>query len=43
VTGFWIALEDATIDNGCLWVARGGHAGRCASSFAATAEGVRVR
>ncbi|KAI8430619.1 hypothetical protein MSG28_000830 [Choristoneura fumiferana] len=23
--GFWIALEDATIQNGCLWVARGSH------------------
>lgn len=25
VTGFWIALEDATLDNGCLWVQPGGH------------------
>jgi len=25
VTGFWFALEDATRDNGCLWVERGGH------------------
>ncbi|CAN5569605.1 Dot/Icm type IV secretion system effector LegD1 [soil metagenome] len=25
VTGFWFAIEDATIDNGCLWVAPGGH------------------
>lgn len=23
--GFWIALEDATIDNGCLWAAPGTH------------------
>ncbi|XP_063371712.1 phytanoyl-CoA dioxygenase domain-containing protein 1-like [Cydia amplana] len=23
--GFWIALEDATIENGCLWMARGSH------------------
>ncbi|XP_013189323.1 phytanoyl-CoA dioxygenase domain-containing protein 1 [Amyelois transitella] len=23
--GFWIALEDATIQNGCLWMARGSH------------------
>jgi len=23
--GFWIALEDATIENGCLWFARGSH------------------
>tara|TARA_Y100000590_G_scaffold59729_2_gene63416 strand:- start:434 stop:1249 length:816 start_codon:yes stop_codon:yes gene_type:complete len=25
--GFWVALEDANINNGCLWVARGGHKG----------------
>lgn len=25
VTGIWIALEDATLDNGCLWVQPGGH------------------
>jgi phytanoyl-CoA hydroxylase len=25
VTGFWFALEDATRDNGCLWVQPGGH------------------
>jgi len=25
VTGFWFAIEDATVDNGCLWVATGGH------------------
>jgi phytanoyl-CoA hydroxylase len=25
VTGFWIALEDATLDNGCLWALPGGH------------------
>jgi phytanoyl-CoA hydroxylase len=25
VTGFWFALEDATLDNGCLWAAPGGH------------------
>jgi len=27
VVGFWIALEDATIENGCMWVAEGGHKG----------------
>ncbi|MEM9038785.1 MAG: phytanoyl-CoA dioxygenase family protein [Actinomycetota bacterium] len=27
VTGFWIALEDATLDNGCLWAQPGGHRG----------------
>lgn len=25
VTGIWVALEDATSDNGCLWVQPGGH------------------
>ncbi len=25
VTTFWFALEDATLDNGCLWVQPGGH------------------
>jgi len=25
IVGFWFALEDATIDNGCLWVITGGH------------------
>jgi phytanoyl-CoA hydroxylase len=27
VTTFWFALEDATLDNGCLWVQPGGHQG----------------
>jgi phytanoyl-CoA hydroxylase len=25
VTGFWFAIEDATLQNGCLWVKPGGH------------------
>ncbi|MAT03707.1 MAG: phytanoyl-CoA dioxygenase [Acidimicrobiaceae bacterium] len=25
VVGFWFALEDATLENGCLWAAPGGH------------------
>lgn len=25
VIGFWIALDDATIENGCLWAVPGGH------------------
>ncbi len=25
VTGIWVAIEDATRDNGCLWVQPGGH------------------
>ena len=27
VTGFWFAIEDATLDNGCLWAEPGGHEG----------------
>lgn len=27
VTGFWFAIEDSTLDNGCLWVEPGGHRG----------------
>ena len=27
VTGFWFAIEDATLDNGCLWAQPGGHLG----------------
>jgi phytanoyl-CoA hydroxylase len=27
VLTFWFALEDATLDNGCLWVQPGGHRG----------------
>ena len=27
VIGLWFALEDATIDNGCLWAQPGGHLG----------------
>jgi phytanoyl-CoA hydroxylase len=33
VTGFWIALEDATLDNGCLWVAPGEHRGSLRRRF----------
>jgi phytanoyl-CoA hydroxylase len=25
VVGFWFALEDATVENGCLWALAGGH------------------
>ena len=25
VTGFWFAIEDATLANGCMWAAPGGH------------------
>ena len=25
--GFWVALEDATKSNGCMWAVKGGHKG----------------
>ena len=33
VTTFWFALEDATLDNGCLWVEVGGHQGPMRERF----------
>lgn len=27
ILGFWFALEDATVENGCLWAIPGGHRG----------------
>ena len=35
VTGFWFAVEDATIDNGCLWALPAATSLRCGKSFAA--------
>jgi phytanoyl-CoA hydroxylase len=34
VVGFWFALQDATIDNGCLWAQPGGHRGPLRKRFA---------
>ena len=33
VTAFWFALEDATLENGCLWVQPGGHRGPLRERF----------
>lgn len=33
VVGFWVALEDATLDNGCLWAQPGGHRGPLRKRF----------
>jgi phytanoyl-CoA hydroxylase len=41
VTTFWVALEDATRDNGCLWVAPGGHRGPLRERF--VRQGDRLR
>jgi phytanoyl-CoA hydroxylase len=39
VTGFWFAIEDATLDNGCLWAAPGGHLGPVRQLFKRNATG----
>ena len=36
VTGFWFAIEDATIENGCLWAQAGGHLGPLREQFRRT-------
>ena len=33
VVGLWFALEDATVDNGCLWALPGGHCGGLRARF----------
>lgn len=33
VVGFWVALEDATTENGCLWAEPGGHRGPLRKRF----------
>lgn len=33
VLGFWFALEDATLENGCLWALPGGHRGGLKKRF----------
>ena len=39
VIGLWFALEDATLDNGCLWALPGGHTDGIKSRFVRTASG----
>jgi phytanoyl-CoA hydroxylase len=39
VTGFWFAIEDATLDNGCLWAAPGGHLGPLRQLFKRSESG----
>jgi phytanoyl-CoA hydroxylase len=41
VTTFWFALEDADVDNGCLWAEPGGHRGPLRERF--VREGERLR
>ncbi|MET0625701.1 MAG: phytanoyl-CoA dioxygenase family protein [Pyrinomonadaceae bacterium] len=42
VTGLWFALEDATVENGCLWALAGGHRAGLKSRFV-RAEGGGTR
>ena len=37
--GLWFALEDATIENGCLWAPPGGHRGPLRSRFVRHGDG----
>ena len=39
IVGLWFALEDATIDNGCLWAIPGGHQHGLKSRWVRTPEG----
>jgi len=43
VTGFWFALEEATLDNGCLWAAPGGHRGPLRQLFQRSPDGHGTR
>jgi phytanoyl-CoA hydroxylase len=42
VTTFWFALEDATLDNGCLWVQPGGHRSPLRERFVRQGDGVTM-
>jgi phytanoyl-CoA hydroxylase len=42
VTTFWFALEDATIDNGCLWVEPGGHRGPLRERFVRNGDDIKM-
>jgi phytanoyl-CoA hydroxylase len=43
VVGLWWALEDATVDNGCLWVEPGGHRGPLRERYERDGEALRMR
>jgi phytanoyl-CoA hydroxylase len=42
VTTFWFALEDAALDNGCLWVEPGGHRGPLREVFVRKGDQLRL-
>ena len=39
IAGLWFALEDATLENGCLWAIPGGHRRRLKSRWVRTGQG----
>jgi phytanoyl-CoA hydroxylase len=41
-TGFWLALEEATIENGCLWAEPGGHRQPLRSRFVRDGHATRM-
>lgn len=42
VTTFWFALEDATVNNGCLWVEPGAHRGPLRERFVRSGQTARI-
>ncbi len=42
VTTFWFALEDATLENGCMWAEPGGHRSPMRERFIRNGDEVRV-
>jgi len=42
VTTLWFALEDATVDNGCLWAEPGGHRGPLRERFLRDGDTIRM-
>ena len=39
----WVALEDATIDNGCVWLSRGSHVQGAVEASSVVSPGFRIR
>lgn len=42
VTTFWFALEEATVDNGCLWAEPGGHRGPLRERFVRDGDAISM-
>jgi phytanoyl-CoA hydroxylase len=43
IAGLWFALEDATLENGCLWAIPGGHKMGLKSRWLRSAEGMKFQ